>query len=349
MTRLRMALVAVVATSVLITTLCWLGIAVPRLSARRIVFSQCVDALCVSSCSRYVGISCCRDETSVRLFGLTLFERRYPPCVRVVDCGSGYPVIEATYVASSSGVQSPSIIFDRDKPVIYTQDYVSLYTHQIGDPFFRPFGTVSRQRPICILPNGTECRMIANHVLIRADELVIDPFSGLSSGRRISLNAREQGPSVVCWSRNAERIAAGYFDRRVLVWDGMRSTFVRELQTSCAASALMFGVDLTWLAVGDDSDEVSVFDTATWQELRRMEVPCSDLCFALSTDGALLAVGGAGRSVMVLDTQTWDTAHTICFPQGEQWVKALCFSPDSKSVWVGNDEGEVVNYLLGGP
>ncbi len=169
----------------------------------------------------------------------------------------------------------------------------------------------------------------------------------------VDLRARAGAVTAICFSPDGKRLAAGYADEKVRIWDLDEERVVAELamrpavldgsQTSVVrprVEALAWSPDGTFLAVGvaegSAGGTLRLWDAQTWQAKRTLASDVGNLrCIAISPDSTRVAVNAPDRSRLGNLIRIYDVAdgrqNAELTAEGLA-VSLLAFMPDGKQL-----------------
>ncbi len=148
--------------------------------------------------------------------------------------------------------------------------------------------------------------------------------------------------SSVAYSPDGSRIAAGFEDDTVHVWDVESGKELSRFGAAIICDSLAFSPDGSRLASGfwDKVNIVRIWEAASGREMARLGGHTDSIeCVAFSPDGKRLASGSADDTVRVWETSS---QHEVaCFHGHTDVVTALAFSPDGTRVVSGSRDHSV--------
>ena len=151
------------------------------------------------------------------------------------------------------------------------------------------------------------------------------------------LTQRETGSSSVSFSRDGRRLAVGYFDGRVELWDVAARMLVKVLQEKASGHArVLFSPTSDALAATAGPGMVKWHDLAAGSEKVLAKTPGTVRDLAISPDGAQLAILCSGREkLLLLETATGAMTRNFDLPRGSgTFFNNARFSPDAQHLYV---------------
>ena len=153
------------------------------------------------------------------------------------------------------------------------------------------------------------------------------------------LRGHAKGVSALAFSPDGKTLGTVGLDETIRLWDPRPPKQVR-LGHSAPVDAVAFSPDGETLAsAGARDGMVRLWDARTWRQRGRLDAD-GVVALAFSPDGTMLATGGASDATVRL----WDpTTRTERGRLGghTSGVRAVAFSPDSKTLGAGGDGGVV--------
>jgi WD40 repeat protein len=145
-------------------------------------------------------------------------------------------------------------------------------------------------------------------------------------------------------------IASAGVDRKLLLWSATDGKVLQTIATPQLVRALAMSPDGRVVASGGDDPAIQLWETDTGKPAAKLTGHADwVLCLTFSPDGKYLASGGYDGAVIL-----WDVAGSKKLRELKADVKlapgtipepvviwSVAFSPDSKTVAVGNSEGKI--------
>lgn len=150
----------------------------------------------------------------------------------------------------------------------------------------------------------------------------------------------------------ARTYASGSQDGTVRIRIVGSSQQVARLEVGAAVRCLAASPGGRWLAVGDDSGAITIWDSQNWSQAKAFQghlyadqsSPSGVTSLAFSPQGDLLASGGHSRRVKWWETRGWTEQAQWLAPEAE--IRSLVFAPDAPLLVVACQMPtlQVVNY-----
>jgi WD40 repeat protein len=127
------------------------------------------------------------------------------------------------------------------------------------------------------------------------------------------------------------------------LWDTQKGQLLKKLER--AAGVIAWSADGHLLYIGG-SGGLSVLDITTWHERRILLTGDTITALAASPDNEslVIAIRDDADSPKVIDSQTGKVQLKLAFPQEQNPIKMLWWSPDGKSILGNVDAGDVQGY-----
>ncbi|CAE6514302.1 unnamed protein product [Rhizoctonia solani] len=205
---------------------------------------------------------------------------------------------------------------------------------------------VSRSTPhlyVSMLPSWPDHQPFAHHYIPQTSDLV--QIKGVASAERQLglLSSISVGSEVYCvaCSPNGKLIAAGTYDRRILIWDAVTLQMtVDPIQGhSGPVRAVAFSPDGTHICSGSEDETICVWDPQNGQLVAGPLKGHDERVWSVdySPDGQWLASGSLGGTVCIWSTDTWERKGNPLQPVNKRYgmVFSVVFSPDSAMIAAG--------------
>lgn len=151
---------------------------------------------------------------------------------------------------------------------------------------------------------------------------------------------RRGGITALEYSRRGDRIAAGFENSNIIIWNANTRRVVyelRDIEHADYACALAFSPDATRLAAGYRDAVVIIWDLTSGEKLATLTGHGGFVnCVVFSPDGQTLATTGAA-TVKLWNTTTWEERASTTDHQA--LILAAVFSPDGSRIVSGAADG----------
>ncbi len=177
-----------------------------------------------------------------------------------------------------------------------------------------------------------------------------DAVTGQPEG---SLGGHSQAVTALLFIPGTTRTyASGSEDRTVRIRIVGSSQQVARLAVGAAVRCLAASPGGRWLAVGDESGAITIWDSQSWNLVKVFQghlladqsFPSGVTSLAFSPQGDILASGGHSRRIKLWETRGWTEEAQWLAPEAE--IRSLAFAPDAPLLVVACQTPtlQVVNY-----
>ncbi|USP77485.1 hypothetical protein yc1106_04759 [Curvularia clavata] len=187
-------------------------------------------------------------------------------------------------------------------------------------------------------PTDSLIRMLFQHEAL--EKMTIKPATNHSWGACLqTLNGSSLWAYSVAFSRDSTRIAAGYGDSTVKIWDASSGICMHTLEGhNRAVQSVAFSHD-SRLASGSDDGTIKVWNASSGTCLQTLESHRSVASVVFSHDSARIASSGLDNTVKVWDTTSWTCLLMLEGQSG--MIMSVAFSHDSSRIASGARDGTV--------
>lgn len=174
----------------------------------------------------------------------------------------------------------------------------------------------------------------------------------LTTGQPIGapLSGHRGNVSSVAFSPNGKILASSGWDKKVRLWDVSTGQLISPpLEAGIALMAVAFSPNGRMVASGGAFSDVKVWEVASGRELYGVNAGAERIAsLAFSADSKFLASGTndrAGRAVKFWDAETGNEAEAFRTFLHKSAASALAFSPDGKTLAIGDEDQGIVSLL----
>ena len=168
-------------------------------------------------------------------------------------------------------------------------------------------------------------------------EAIVDLVSNLVNFPILNtLTGHTDAVTSVAFSLDGKLLAAGSYDKTVMLWDVASGQEVNTLTYTDGVTSVAFSPDRKLLAAGSGDNTVILWDVASGQEVNTLKGGHTGVVrsVAFSPDGKLLAAGSSDNTVMLWDVASGQKVRTLTGHTDH--VTSVTFSPDGKLLASGS-------------
>ena len=146
----------------------------------------------------------------------------------------------------------------------------------------------------------------------------------------------------VAFAPDSTRLAAGFSDGTVRVWQVAQGGLEQTLQVSERAIAeVVFSPDGVSLATAARDGQITLWQVESWQPTRTLTFKSPPLSLAFSPDGRRLATGLWDGTLAIRSVAESDEQPPSEWAAHSDWISDVAFSPDGEALLSGSNDGSL--------